>query len=567
MFSLTPAFGHGIGGETLPPVTIGDRNATIYLEIEPPVYDPNAGEQRILIRFFDADTDAVIEHVTYMVELKKDDKRIFRHMFHDDLGNLIMTIKSTDDENITVSGKEAPVLGGYMRDGDKPLVLQGPIFKSGGLYEFNVEILTLDEDSKVLDKRIFYRGAISVADKTNYDVKGGDDNDYQIGITSWYDQVSDFRYSPEEREVSFAMPFDWSKENIEQVQVVHEEVHIPKNFGELLVTKYDVMVNGIPLPSNTVVADDYSEEDRIVHAILPKSELLSIRDKASKVSDSSMFFTFSPSEEVVLPLVSKTTSYVYDISLWWEPLVIKSNEPTKFFVDISESYVIDKKKVPVEYDFVLTQYGEEIFRKRVTAEMNAPPKSSFEEITFSKDQVGPVMVAIENINDTFLGSTDFMIVVEPQETPIQEFPIRLESIGSEKEAGSYFVDITLIPFPQEINEESEFIITIYDKKTEMPIPGSQYDFVLLDQKGDVLKKVNGFAKGGGSFENHRFLEKDLGTNTLRIENINNSDEYVELPITVTPEFPFGFLVAFSLSLGMGIILWKRAFGIPNRLQI
>ena len=92
LFSLTPAFGHGIGGETLPPVTIGDRNATIYLEIEPPVYDPNEGEQRILIRFFDADTDAVIEHVTYMVELRKDDKRIFRHMFHDDLGNLIMTI-------------------------------------------------------------------------------------------------------------------------------------------------------------------------------------------------------------------------------------------------------------------------------------------------------------------------------------------------------------------------------------------------------------------------------------------------------------------------------------------
>ena len=564
---MTPVFGHGIGGETLPSITIGDRNATLYLEIEPPIYDPNEGEQRILIRFFDADNDSVIEHVTYIVELKKDDKRIFRHMFHDELGNLIMTIKSTNSESITISGKEAPVLGGYMRDGNKPLVLEGPIFNSGGLYEFNVEILTLDEDSKVLDERVFYKGAISVADKTRYDVTGTDENIYQLGITSWYDQVSKFEYVTEEKKVTFEMPFDWSKENIEQVQVVHEEIHISKKFGELLATKYDVTVNGITLPSNTVMVDDYSEEDRIVHAILTKKEILSIKDLASKVSDSSMIFTMAPSQEVVLPLVSRTTSYVYDISLWWEPLTIKSEEPTKFFVDITELYVIDKKQKPVKYELVFKQHGEEIFRKRISAEMNAPPKSFFEEYTFSKDQVGPVLVAVENINDTFLGSTDFMTVVEPAEVPQQEFPIRIESVSSNDKKGNYFVDITLIPFPQEIYEESEFIITIYDKKTEKPIPNSKYDFMLLNEQGEILKKTSGLAKGGGSFENHRFIGKDLGTNILRIENINDSGEYVELPITVTPEFPIGVLYILPISLLIVILFMNRTGKTAHGLKI
>lgn len=555
----TSAFGHGIGGETLPPVTVGDRNATIYLNIDPPVYDPQKDEQRILVRFFDADTDAVIEHVTYIIELKKGDTRIFKKIFHDDFGNLILKIKSTNDNEIKVYGKES-VFDGWMSDGVNPVTLEGPIFTSGGLYEFNIEILTLDNDSKVLDERVFYKGAISVADKTQYNVKGKDGNDYLLGITSWYDQVSNFEYSVEEKKISFEMPFDWSEENIKQVQVVHEEIHIPKNFGDLLVTKYDITVNGIPLPANSIVADDYSEEDRIVHSILPKSELLSIREAASKISAISMQFVMTPNKEVILPLVSRTTSYVYDISLWWEPLIIKSEEPTKFFVDITELYVIDKEQRPVQYDLVLKQQGNEIFRKRISAEMNAPPKSYFEEFTFSRDQVGPVLVAVENIDDTFLGSTDFMIVVEPKEIPRPEFPIRLTSvnpIGDESLDGNYYVDITWFPSPLKTYEEVEFILTIYDKSTGKPVKDAKYDFAILDEKNSIIAQKSGIAKSGGSFENFRFGENDLGNVVIRIDDINDSNEYVELPTAITPEFPLGSFVVLLISVASIIFFQKN----------
>lgn len=554
------AYGHGIGGETLPPVTIGDRNATIYLEIEPPVYDPEKNEQRIWVRFFDADTEAIIEHVTYIIELKKGNEQIFRKMFHDDFGNLILKIKSTNGEEIKISGIQENVLGGWMTNGTDPVTLEGPIFTSGGLYDFNIEILTLDSDTKVLDERVYYKGAISVADKTKYDIKDQNGNYFHIGITSWYDRITNFFYSPEEKKVSFEMPFDWSVENIEQVQVVHEEIHIPKNFGDLLVTKYDVSVNGIPLPENTIVADDYSDEDRIVHTILPKQELLSIRDAAIKISDSSMIFTITPSNEVVLPLEAITSSYMYNIALWWEPLIIKSEETTKFFIDISEMYTIDKNVKPVEYDVVLKQQEQEIFRKRVSAEMNAQAKSHFEEITFSKEQVGPVLVSIENINDSFLGSTDFMIVVEPQEIPKQKFPIRLISKdpNNNDSDGKYTVDITWIPSPLKIFEESEFIITINEKSTGLPVRDAEYDFVVLDENNSEIIRKSGFAKAGGSFENYRFAEKDLGSITLRIENIDGSQEYVDLPTSVTPEFPLGVMMILSISLVAIIIQLKKS---------
>lgn len=557
LFFVSPqnVFGHGIGAETLPPVTIGDRNASIELSISPPVFDPNDPEQRILVRFFDADTDAVIEHVTYIIELTKDNERIFRYMFHDELGNLILKINSTDSEEITVHGSQNNLLGGWMSDGINPVTLEGPIFSSGGLYEFKIEILTLDKDSKILDERVTYTGAISVADKTSYDVMGHDKKQYRLGITSWYDQISDFDYDTENSKISFAMPFDWSQKNIEQTNTVHEELHISKLFPDLLVTKYDVSVNGIPLSEDSIVTDDFSDEDRTVHMILSKEKLLSIRDEASKVSDSEMIFLITPNQNVILPL-SHITNLQYQVDLWWDPTTIESGKETKFFTDITELYVATKQIKPTSYDFVLKQNGTEFFRQKMDGQLNTSPKSNLQKYVFSDNEVGPILVSIENIGGNSLASTNFMVVVNPQKIEKQEFPIRQTSLKSNGDTGNYFVDITWFSSPLQLYEQSEFILTIYDKETLLPVSNAEYDFVLVNADKEEIFRKSGLASAGGSFENYRFAEKDLGSTMLRIENINNSDEFVELPINVTPEFPLGVILILPLSL-FGIVLFSR----------
>jgi hypothetical protein len=560
IFFVIPAFGHGIGGETLKPVNIGNRNATIFISIEPPIFDQTEKEQRVLVRFFDADTDQTIENVTYKIKVSKGGEIMFQNKFFDDIGYLVLKIIPNDNEQVTVTGAKEPILEGWMRDGTTPITIEGSIFNSGGLYSFDIEILTVDSVTNVLEKPVIYKGAVSVADKISHDVKDGAGNEYKLGMTSYYDQINDLDYSKDQRKVSFAIPFDWSIENIEQVNIVHEELHIPKTFGDLLVTKYNVTVNDIPLPENSVLADDYSEEDRIVHMIIPNQLLFSMREVASKISSSEMLFSITPSQDVVLPLSAHTTSVQYQVDLWWEPFTIKSGQQTKFFVDVSELYVSTKEQKPITFDLVLIQHNKEIFRKTIDSNVNAPPKSFFQEYTFTSEQIGPVIVSIENINNKFLASADFIVVVEPEEIPTQTFPFRMSSIKPTDDGfteGKFYVIISWIPSPLEINEESQFIITIYDKKTNMPVSQAEYDFILMTEGYQEFYRTSGFATTGGSFENYRFADKDIGNVILRIENIDQSQEFVEIPIIVTPEFPLGSLLILPLTFLIFIIISSK----------
>ena len=138
----------------------------------------------------------------------------------------------------------------------------------------------------------------------------------------------------------------------------------------------------------------------------------------------------------------------------------------------------------------------------------------------------------------------------------QEFPIRQTSLKSNGDPGNYFVDITWFSSPLQIYEQSEFILTIYDKETLLPVYDAKYDFVLVSADNKEIFRKSGLASAGGSFENYRFAEKDLGGAMLRIENINNSGEFIELPINVTPEFPLGVILILPLSL-FGIVLFSR----------
>ena len=558
IFNAEPAFGHGFGFEVLPAGLIGNRDATLSLLATPPTFDPNNKEYEIALNLSDSKTQAVIEHVTYLIEVIKDDKIVFKDKFHDELGNLYLKITQTDSDQVTVIGKQDNRVGWMEKDDFNPLRLEGPIFVSAGLYTFNIQILTADRDDNVLENPVTINAAISLAEKTTYDVttKNGDKN--KLGITSYYDAVKDFQYLTDLQTVSFSMPFDWSNNTLSQVNIIHQEIHVPKTFLEMIATDYDASISGVPLPDKSIQLDDYSEEEsRVIHLVIARDQLFAIRDNTDQ-SMPQMEFSIKPAEQVKLPL-SAYAAAIYNIDLWWDPPTINANKYTTFYVDLTELYKINKQQSPISFDFVLTKDNTEVFRENIQTQLNGPPKNTPIEYKFSNDQAGLVTVSVQNIGGNKFAHNQFNVVVNPEEIPTKVFPIRLESMKNSDNAlnsGQYYVDLTWFPSDLRINEASEFVITIYDKTTGQPVPEAEYDFVLLNENKEILRK-GGFAKAGGSFENHVFSENDLGQMILRIEKIDGSSEFVEIPLSVTPEFPLGSLVVLTTVFLAAIIFSKN----------
>lgn len=538
-----PVFGHGIGGEELP-VSIEGRNATLFVGIQPSVFDPMNNESYLTIKLTDGKTEAVIEHVTFVMELTKDGKQIFKEKFHDDLGNVNIKIISKESGQLKIDGDKESTSGSWTRKMFSSLIMEGPIFTSGGLYKFQIEITGIDSDQNIIVEPPRLNGAVSVAEKTNHYVTGIDQKKYDVGITSYYDRINNFTFDTKNSMISFDMPFDWSYQNINQTSVVHQEIHISKTFAEMLVTKYDATLNGIPLLESSVTIDDYSEDARIVHLVINQKDLLEMTDKAN---ENQMHFTIMPSKSVQFPLQANTGNAQFQVGLSWDPPVIYPEQNMNFYIDFNELFT-DKKPKSTTYDFVLSQHGNEIFRKKSTGLTNSPTKTNTESYVFSSDNLGPVIVSIKQIDDNQYANVDFVAVVKPIEKLTQTFPIRLSSITNESgtvEDGRYFVDLTWIPLDLSPKEESEFIITIYDKRTLLPVPKAEYDFVVLQNNDEVFRR-SGIAQAGGDFVNFKFSESNVGQAMLRIENIDKSFEYVEIPIYVTSEFPLSLIVLASV---------------------
>jgi hypothetical protein len=76
------------------------------------------------------------------------------------------------------------------------------------------------------------------------------------------------------------MPFDWSPDYVNLVQVVHEEIRVPKSFAPYAEGKqFKGYVNGVEIDQRALLNDPYSFEDtNIVHFLITKNELQKIND-------------------------------------------------------------------------------------------------------------------------------------------------------------------------------------------------------------------------------------------------------------------------------------------------
>jgi len=408
LFPTSSVYGHGFGLDTISSIDIQGKKLSISVEM--PMTFENDQEQ-ITITATEDETKENAKNVTFLIGLFHENKMIFRNYFFAEDGVLQIQVKPTQENEITIHGEQDSLLGAWHGTESNPLKITGPLFDSSGLYNFEIEIRTIDEPTNIIESGI-YNADLSVIETVSFTQKDSENNDIDFRSKSYFDTISNFNYDYNANQITFEMPFDWSEKQMSHVNVVHVETHFPKDFVEFLAPSYSGYVNGIKLFKSSVSVDDYTEDDeRIVHFVLLQDHLRYLKNEMKKdLSEypENMIFTISMSKDKAFPLEAYTKSEDFKVNLSWDPMNVEPGVDTNFIFTIRDGRTNEPLRSS-DYTFVIIQNGDEIHRVSGKAQVGG----EFEKFTFTEDQTGPTTIKFENIRNTGQ-ETEFALVVVPE---------------------------------------------------------------------------------------------------------------------------------------------------------
>jgi len=356
------AFGHGLGGDQAPPISFDDMEVTVRTQLSPSdITVDEITSANMQIRFFDTLTDKNLDQVTYRVELWQSGELLAGKFFYDEDGRLDVKIKPkfgcdevylhqcTDyfgSEHVSAPGAlfvQGPACTDDNLDICGRPTIQGPIFVKGGLYTIKVDIVAATSPRTLLVEPLSYETFVSVAQEQNFFIPIANAEEIPVVIKTYYDDVDNFKFDQSDNSISFDMPFDWSPEYVDLVQVVHEEVKVPKSFAPYAEGKqFKGYVNGVEIDQRALLNDPYSYDDtNIVHFLITKNELQKINQALGpdNYDNKKMDLKLVPLSEV-----SKSSTEFY--------LVDTTNEQVPTTVNISwdGSYGANQE-IPFEFTF------------------------------------------------------------------------------------------------------------------------------------------------------------------------------------------------------------------------
>ena len=413
-FSVPNSYGHGLGYEVLPPVLLGDREVALEVTSSQDA-DPQSMNKQVTFSLFEIATAITVRDVTFHIEASKGSDFLFEDTFQSNNGIFTMNFVPTESGQIEFEEAEGSFFEGLLGLQTSVVTIKGPPFKSGGLYKFNVKILTADSYSNELDEPIIYDVGLSIPDRTYYNIEDVNFGNQELSVITYYDQIENFQYDQSSKSLSFSMPFEWSEDNINQTSVVHEEITIPKTFGDLMVESMSAYVNGHELPEYVITLDGFSEHIRIIHLILNQKELFEIlREEELKEE---MKFLIKPSGDN-LPLSTVTGNGQYRIKLSWEPLEIKSGTDVTLLFDISEVF-LKNRPVSVSYDLSVIHKGDKIFSNSGIS-TDSRDEHNVVKFHIPNDVNGPITVQFDNLDGNSLARVGLPLVVNRITSTSQE---------------------------------------------------------------------------------------------------------------------------------------------------
>jgi hypothetical protein len=442
---IPDVFAHGLGGDQAEPISFGDMEVTVRTQLDPS--DITVGEldsANMQIRFFDTLTDKNLDKVTYRVELWQSGELLARNLFYDNDGRLDIKIKPKTGcyadpiETCTVYGgsehASAPgalfVQGAECNDDNLDICgrpsMTGPIFLTGGLYTIKVDIEAATSPRTVLAERLTYETFVSIAQEQDFFLKTASAEQVPVVVKTYYDEVENFAFDTSDNSISFDMPFDWNPDYVDLVQVVHEEIRVPKSFAPYGEGKqFKGYVNGIEIDQRAILNDPYSsEETNIVHFLISKNELVKINETlgSNNFDNPQMDFKLVPLDQTER---SSTEFYLVDtqnyektittVNISWDGQYgANQNVPFTFtFFNENENLIKDVRYTYVAFD----EFDNEISRYN------------------GDDSVNPGIVSTEGI--------DIQNIYIPSEGPIR-FDILVYGTGLDYDSTYSGIGSTII---------------------------------------------------------------------------------------------------------------------------
>ena len=547
LFPASSVYGHGLGIDTISSINIQEKQISVSVEM--PMYFENDQEQ-ITITATDTETDETAKNVTFLIGIFKNNEMILRNYFFAEDGILPIVVTPTDDKEIIIYGEQDSLLGAWYGTDSDPVEITGPLFNSGGLYTFEIEVRTIDEPTNIIEDSGVYIADLTIVDSVSHSQKDQNNEDVEFSTKSYFDSVSNFSYDSEAKSVTFEMPFDWNESKMSHVSVVHVETHFPKGFLEFLYPSYIGSVNDIKLFKSSVTVDDYTYDDkRTVHFVLLLDHLRYLKNEMRELDQplpDKIVFKLSASEDAKFPLIAYTASEEFKLNLAWDPEDIESGVPTNFVFTIRDSYTDGPLRLS-DYTFVIIQNNEEIHRVSGNAEVGG----DFEKFTFGADQTGPTTIKFENIRNTGQ-ETEFALVVVPGSKVSTSTNEPSENESTEEGGGCL---IATAAYGSEMSPQVQMLREIRDNQLMNTEAGKSFMSGFNEMYYSFSPYIADYERENPMFKEVVKLGLTPMLSSLAImENADSESEVLGLGLSV-------------IALNLGMYLGVPAFGIIKVIQL
>lgn len=404
-FAVLLAYGHGIGYETLPPQMLGSRS--VAMEVSSTI-DNATNSKEIKFLMFDTNTGLTVKDASYHITAIKGNQVLFEGTYKTSSGVLLLSLIPDDADKISVVERKESSVFGFLLGRENPHVeASGSIFDENGLYRFTIDVLSAEHYSSERDGPVRFESGLSFPEPITYNLN--DIMGHEIQVLSYYDVVDGLVYDAQTRTISFAMPFEWTQNNINQTMHIHEEIFIPKTLTELQVSDYSLAVNGFEMPDGSLTIDDYQNEHRIIHILLYQTDLNKLYE--GNTGEYEMRIALSASSDEIL-LVDITDNVQYRLELTTNPQEIHRGSDVSFRFKIYDVF-LQGRSVSVDYDLSIKSDGDTIFR---TSGKSNDSRDVWDEITLTvpHDATKIITLHFENLGGNGFAKSEMPLMLSEQ---------------------------------------------------------------------------------------------------------------------------------------------------------